>query len=127
LPFGWGGHHLGLVVNKIFPGLGPKEFNITIAVEALGKGDSRTAKESDCRKNGVGKKVFQSKHPVISGSLVNQDKSIAETTNGKTVTKSNVHVYSIKVLVFCLIERPTTGGNSPPSNHSPSRLTRMRC
>jgi hypothetical protein len=90
--------------------IGAKEFDITIAVETLGKRAGGAAKELDCWKNGVGWKVFQSKRPVISGSSVNQDENISETTNQETVPESDVHVYGIMVLVFCLIKRPTTVG-----------------
>jgi hypothetical protein len=110
LPFGWCGNHLGLVVNEIFTDGGPKEFNVTIAVEAPSKEVCGTAKESDCRKNRVRQKVFQSKCPVISGSLVNQDESIAGAANQEEVPKSNIHVHGNKVLVFCPIKRSTTVG-----------------
>jgi hypothetical protein len=48
LPFGWGGYYLGLVVDEIFPDCGAKEFDVTIAVEALGERAGGTAKMSDC-------------------------------------------------------------------------------
>ncbi len=69
-----------------------------------------TAKELDCRKTGVGQKVGQSKFPGISSSSVDQDENIAEATNIETVPESNIHVYGIKILVFCPIKRPTTVG-----------------
>jgi hypothetical protein len=50
LPFGWCVKHLELVV-KIFSDSSPQEFNVTITVEALGKGAGGSAKEADCRKN----------------------------------------------------------------------------
>jgi hypothetical protein len=64
LPFGWCGKHLGLVVNELFSDGNPKEFNITITVEAPGQRAGSTAQESDYRKNRVRQKVYLSKCPV---------------------------------------------------------------
>jgi hypothetical protein len=110
LLFGWCCNNLGLVVNEIFSDGGPIEYNLTISVEAPGEGAGGTAKELDCLKNRVRQKVFQSKCPVISGSPVNQDESIAEAANRVAVPKRDINVHSVEVLVFCLIKRFTTVG-----------------
>ncbi len=108
LPFGWCGNNLGLVVNEIVADGSPKEFEVTIAVEAPGEGACRTTKEPYCRKVRVREKVFKSKCPVIPGSLINQDKRIAEAANQEAVPKSNIHVHGVKVFVLRLINRTTT-------------------
>jgi hypothetical protein len=62
----------------------------------------------DCGKDRVRGKVFQSKCPVIPGSLINQDESIVEAGNQEAVPKSNIHVHGIKVFVLRPINRTTT-------------------
>jgi hypothetical protein len=48
--------------------------------------------------------------PSISGSLVDQDESIAEATDGEPVPKSGIHVHGIKVLLYNPIKRSTSVG-----------------
>jgi hypothetical protein len=44
LPFGWCGKNFQLIVNEVIADGSPKEFEVTIAVEAPGKGACRTVK-----------------------------------------------------------------------------------
>ncbi len=46
------------------------------------------------------------------GSAVNKDERIAITANSNTVSKHDVHVNSVKVIVFCTIKEATSFGLS---------------
>jgi hypothetical protein len=60
--------------------------------------------ESKSRKNAIRQEGFVAKHPIVSSSPIKQDKSVANATNRKTITKANVHVNGIQEAVAGVIK-----------------------
>jgi len=99
------GNNFGGVVHKIVTDGPAEEFRITVAVKATSEGASCRTKQTESREDAVGRQRFQSKSPVIAGSTIDQNKSIAITPHGNAVPKRNIHVNGVEITIGGSIQR----------------------
>jgi hypothetical protein len=63
-----------------------------------------SSEEAKSRKDVRGREGLKTKIPVVPRSAVNENKSIAISADGNTVSKCNVHVDCVEIFVFTPIE-----------------------
>ncbi len=103
-------NNFGLAIDEILSDCQTKELEITVQVEAARQQPSCSLEKAKHRDDVLGRERLQAKSPTVTGGAVDKDERIAITADSNTVSERNVHVYGIKVIVFCTIKEATLFG-----------------
>ena len=104
LALGGGSNDFGVGINKILANGSTKEFQITIAVKATGKGSSGSTEFPKRRDDVQRRKRPEAKSPVITGGTVDENECVAKPSDTNAVPKCDVHMNGIEVLVLCFVK-----------------------